>query len=187
MSNESSSGFHIPDTPVLDVSYNGVQSLAADVESALSHLKMSMDLKFDTITALLEKKLLLPVPAGPESTRSLLPEKPWHLPTSHEPQLEKEQVMSPAAASFPPKVPNGESAEKSDMSDKLMPIAIVGMGCRFPQDATSPEKLWDMILRKESGRSDIPSDRFNVDAFYHPDSDRNGMVSAKGILRPVPT
>lgn len=61
-----------------------------------------------------------------------------------------------------------------------MPIAIVGMGCRFPQDATSPEKLWDMILRKQSARTDIPSDRFNVDAFYHPDSDRNGMMSNRG-------
>jgi hypothetical protein len=187
MSNESSSGFHIPDTPALNVSYNSIQNLAADVESALSHLKMTMDLKFDTITALLEEKLLLPAPDGPESIRSLPPEKPWHLFSSLEPQLEKEHTVSPAAAILPPKVPNGESAEKFDISDKLMPIAIVGMGCRLPQDATSPEKLWDMILRKQSARSDIPSDRFNVDAFYHPDSDRNGMVSAKGISRPVPT
>lgn len=59
----------------------------------------------------------------------------------------------------------------------MMPIAIVGMGCRFPQDATSPEKLWDMMLCKRSARTDIPNNRFNVDAFYHPDSVRNGMVS----------
>jgi hypothetical protein len=63
--------------------------------------------------------------------------------------------------------------------DKIMPIAIVGMGCRFPQDATSPENLWDMLLRKQSAQSDVPIERFNVDGFHHPDSDRSGTVSHK--------
>jgi acyl transferase domain-containing protein len=60
--------------------------------------------------------------------------------------------------------------------DKEMPIAVVGMGCRFPGDATSPNKLWDLLMRKKSARGEIPADRFNIDAFYHPDGDRNGTV-----------
>lgn len=60
--------------------------------------------------------------------------------------------------------------------DKSMPIAIVGMGCRFPQDATSPEKLWNMLYNKQSAKTDVPADRYNVEAFYHPDGDRNGTV-----------
>ncbi len=165
---------------MLEASYNNIQNLAADVESALSQLIMHMDVKFNAMSTLLEKRPPSPAPTGPESITSSSLEKPWHLPASQEPWLEKEQAHSSAAAAFPPKAPNGEFAEKLDISDdKLMPIAIVGMGCRFPQDATSPENLYDMILRKQWARSDIPSDRFNVDAFYHPDSDRNGMVSAR--------
>lgn len=60
--------------------------------------------------------------------------------------------------------------------DGLPPIAIVGMACRLPGSATNPEKLWDMVARKQSGRCEIPKDRMNVDAFYHPDPDRNGTV-----------
>ena len=109
----------------------------------------------------------------------------WHTSSSQKPWLEKEQehTVFPDTSTFMAKVPDGEFAERSDASEGVMPIAIVGMGCRFPQDATSPEKLWGVILRKESARTDIPIDRFNVDAFYHPDSDRNGMGSTKAILR----
>jgi hypothetical protein len=139
-----------------------------------------VSVKFDSITAR-EKKHQSPMPTG--STWSSSPEMSWHTSSSQNPWLEKEQTALPATSTLPPNSSNGEFAEKFDTNEKLMPIAIVGMGCRFPQDATSPEKLWDMILRKQSARSDIPIDRFNVNAFYHPDSDRNGMVSTKGILK----
>lgn len=57
-----------------------------------------------------------------------------------------------------------------------MPIAVVGMGCRLPGGATSPEKLWQLLERKQSARTEVPADRFNIDAFYHADSDKNGSV-----------
>ncbi|KAF2202683.1 phenolpthiocerol synthesis polyketide synthase ppsA [Delitschia confertaspora ATCC 74209] len=62
-------------------------------------------------------------------------------------------------------------------SDKTMPIAIVGMGCRFPGSATNPSALWDMLVSKQSARSTTPADRFNIDAFNHPNADRNGTAS----------
>lgn len=49
-------------------------------------------------------------------------------------------------------------------------ISIIGTNaesaCRLPGDATSPSKLWDLLLHERSGRSDVPPSRFNVDAFY---------------------
>lgn len=73
-----------------------------------------------------------------------------------------------------------------------MPIAVIGFGCRFPGDVTSGEKLWDMLVEKKSARSEVPSDRYSVNAFYHPDGDRYGTVStriapspAQKILRSV--
>ncbi|KFY81215.1 hypothetical protein V499_00041 [Pseudogymnoascus sp. VKM F-103] len=64
--------------------------------------------------------------------------------------------------------------------DRTMPIAIVGIGCRLPDDATSPEKLWDMLMQKKSARRETPPDRFNIDAFNHPDADRNGSINNRG-------
>ncbi|WIX77048.1 type I polyketide synthase [Amycolatopsis carbonis] len=39
------------------------------------------------------------------------------------------------------------------------PIAIVGMGCRFPGEVTSPEDLWDVVLGGRDVTSDFPTDR----------------------------
>ncbi|KAL3251096.1 hypothetical protein ABHI18_010823 [Aspergillus niger] len=49
------------------------------------------------------------------------------------------------------------------------PIAIIGTGCRFPGSASSPTRLWDLLLHPRNVASKAPSDRFNHDAFYHPD------------------
>jgi acyl transferase domain-containing protein len=57
-------------------------------------------------------------------------------------------------------------------------IAVIGIACRFPGDATSPEKLWEVLSRSESAWSEIPKERFNIDGFYHPDSKRQGSVSS---------
>ncbi|HEY2099205.1 MAG TPA: beta-ketoacyl synthase N-terminal-like domain-containing protein, partial [Pseudonocardia sp.] len=39
------------------------------------------------------------------------------------------------------------------------PIAIVGMGCRFPGNVAGPEDLWRMVLAGEDGISGFPVDR----------------------------
>ncbi len=67
-----------------------------------------------------------------------------------------------------------------------MPIAIVGFGCRFPGDVTDGEKLWQMLVEKRSARTEVPPDRFNIDAFYNPDGDRFGTVSLPSPLWTVP-
>ncbi|KAH0433744.1 hypothetical protein CcaCcLH18_05731 [Colletotrichum camelliae] len=51
-------------------------------------------------------------------------------------------------------------------SKGLEPIAIIGMGCRFPGDATSPSKLWDLCAEGRDGWSQIPKDRFDVNSLY---------------------
>ena len=60
-----------------------------------------------------------------------------------------------------------------------LPIAIVGYSLRFPQEATSSEAFWRMLVEGRSARTEVPSDRFNVDAFHHPNSARHDSVRAK--------
>ena len=64
------------------------------------------------------------------------------------------------------------------MEDKQEPIAIVGMSCRFPGEADTPEGFWNLLARGESAWSKIPKNRFDVDAYYHPFTEREGAVSA---------
>ena len=57
-------------------------------------------------------------------------------------------------------------------------IAIVGLACRFPGEATSESNLWDNVLAKGVNTwSEFPSNRFNADGFQHPDNQRQGSVS----------
>ncbi|MEE1838693.1 beta-ketoacyl synthase N-terminal-like domain-containing protein, partial [Streptomyces sp. JV190] len=39
------------------------------------------------------------------------------------------------------------------------PIAIVGMGCRFPGGVVSPEGLWEVVLSGADVISEFPVDR----------------------------
>ena len=56
------------------------------------------------------------------------------------------------------------------------PIAIVGMGCRFPAGANSPELFWELLRKGVSGVSEIPKDRWDVDAFFDPNPDAPGKM-----------
>ncbi|KAK0669442.1 putative polyketide synthase [Cercophora samala] len=58
------------------------------------------------------------------------------------------------------------------------PPAIIGMACRVP-GATTPAGLWENILNKIDLQRKIPADRFNVDAFYHPDNTHKGTLNTK--------
>ena len=64
--------------------------------------------------------------------------------------------------------------------DGLEPMAIVGMSCRFPGDATNAQNFYEMLSKARSAWSKIPEDRFNVDAYWHPYNARSGSMSTKG-------
>ncbi|PKX89224.1 type I polyketide synthase [Aspergillus novofumigatus IBT 16806] len=60
-----------------------------------------------------------------------------------------------------------------------VPIAIVGLACRFPGDASSPSKFWDMLKNGKDAYSPT-SPRWNSDAFYHPGDTRLNALPTKG-------
>ena len=80
------------------------------------------------------------------------------------------------SADPPPDGCRDPEVEGESIHDRIEPIAIVGLSCRFPQDATSPEAFWQMMLEARSGMTDVPKDRFNIDAFYEANRNRPGMV-----------
>ncbi|WP_433662634.1 type I polyketide synthase [Nocardia sp. CA-128927] len=55
------------------------------------------------------------------------------------------------------------------------PIAIVGIGCRYPRSAHSPEKLWELVSAGVEAVGKFPSDRgWDLDGLYDPDPDQSG-------------
>ncbi|KIM94801.1 hypothetical protein OIDMADRAFT_172503 [Oidiodendron maius Zn] len=58
------------------------------------------------------------------------------------------------------------------------PIAIVGLAYRAP--GVGRKGLWDFLAEAKSAWSKVPTDRFDQDAFYHPDSNKAGTFSSQG-------
>ncbi len=64
-------------------------------------------------------------------------------------------------------------------------VAVIGIGCRFPGGANSPEAFWKLLLEGVDTVGEIPPDRWDVDAYYHPDPSRPGkMYSRHGCFLP---
>ncbi|PYH87840.1 polyketide synthase [Aspergillus ellipticus CBS 707.79] len=60
------------------------------------------------------------------------------------------------------------------------PLAVIGISLKFPDDATSPEAFWDMLIQGRCASSKFPRDRMNIDAFHSTDRDRLHSVSCQG-------
>jgi acyl transferase domain-containing protein/acyl carrier protein len=56
------------------------------------------------------------------------------------------------------------------------PIAILGMACRLPGAVASPEDFWRLLAAGQDATSELPADRFDVDAFYDPDRNAVGKM-----------
>ena len=67
--------------------------------------------------------------------------------------------------------------ESAANRDALEPIAVIGLDLKFPQDAVSAETFWRLLIEGRSAMTEVPKDRFNLDAFYHPDATRANAVS----------
>lgn len=66
------------------------------------------------------------------------------------------------------------------------PIAIVGLGCRFP-GGDAPDAFWQLLRGGFDAVSEIPADRWDVDRFYDPNPEAVGKMYTRrgGFLRQV--
>jgi phthiocerol/phenolphthiocerol synthesis type-I polyketide synthase C len=65
-----------------------------------------------------------------------------------------------------------EIAEKANTE----PIAVVGMGCRFPGGVSSPDQYWELLQAGRSGVVGVPSERWDADDLYSEDHTVPGTI-----------
>ncbi len=63
-------------------------------------------------------------------------------------------------------------AEQADTE----PIAVIGMGCRFPGGVNTPAQYWRLLREGASGVVRVPADRWDADAFYSEDHTKPGTI-----------
>ncbi len=56
------------------------------------------------------------------------------------------------------------------------PIAVVGLGCRFPGGANSPREFWSLLCDGVDAVDEVRPQRWDLDVFYDPDVDAPGKV-----------
>src|SRR6476660_1328001 len=69
---------------------------------------------------------------------------------------------------------------RSDQSPRE-PLAVVGIGCRFPGGIDSPAVYWDALLHGINAICDVPADRWKQSLFHDPNQEKAGGIrNARG-------
>ncbi|MFD5453441.1 SDR family NAD(P)-dependent oxidoreductase, partial [Streptomyces sp. NPDC127100] len=160
-----------------------LQELVADsVAAVLGHAdgvaveRAFKDLGFDSLTAVelrnrlnaatglkLSATLVFDYPTPVAAARHILGEL---LGADH--SDDDRQAAAPHPATTPRTVPEDE------------PIAVVGMGCRFPGGVQTPEDLWHLLVNDGDAVAGLPTNRgWDLEALYHPDPDHKGTAYAR--------
>ncbi|OKH76707.1 polyketide synthase [Mycobacterium sp. ST-F2] len=59
------------------------------------------------------------------------------------------------------------------------PVAIIGMACRLPGGISSPEELWEALLRGDDLVTNVPLDRWDAEEYYDPEPGVPGRSVSK--------
>ena len=59
------------------------------------------------------------------------------------------------------------------------PVVVVGMACRFPGGADSPDEFWEQLIQGVDGISEIPKSRWDNDIFYDRKAATPGRMNTK--------
>ena len=59
---------------------------------------------------------------------------------------------------------------------KEEPVAIVGMSCRFPGGVKSPEALWELLKNGVDAITEVPKERWDIEAYYDADVEAAGKM-----------
>lgn len=77
-------------------------------------------------------------------------------------------------------MPTPENLQTKEQEDRKAfsndAIAIIGMSCRFPNGANSPEAYWTLLKDGVDAISEIPENRWDNSRYYDPDPNKAGKI-----------
>ncbi|WP_159061014.1 type I polyketide synthase, partial [Streptomyces hygroscopicus] len=144
-----------------------VQSLAASIlghsgPDAILPTQPFQELGFDSLTAV-ELRNQLSTATGLDLAPTLVFDHPTPNGLATHLRAELTGLRTAVTAHSPTAVAQDE------------PIAIVGMACRYPGDAHSPDDLWDLVIAHRDAIAAMPTDRnWDLTTLYDPDPDHAG-------------
>ena len=67
------------------------------------------------------------------------------------------------------------------------PIAIVGIGCRFPGDAVNPTAYWELLINGVDAITQVPEDRWNLRTHFNEDKSKPGKTYTRngGFIKDI--
>lgn len=80
--------------------------------------------------------------------------------------------------SIPHKPENAPGASLLASSERE-PIAIIGLGCRFPGGASDPDRFWKLLTSGVDAITEVPAERWNAGTFYDSESGKPGKSAAR--------
>ncbi|HEX8699025.1 MAG TPA: type I polyketide synthase, partial [Myxococcaceae bacterium] len=99
------------------------------------------------------------------------------------PELNRQEVLAKALAEIKQLRVKAQAAER----EKREPIAIVGMACRFPGGADSPEAFWRLLRDGVDATSPVPKERWDAEQLYDENPETPGKIYVRrgGFLEGV--
>lgn len=103
-----------------------------------------------------------------------------HLSTEEHPAPTRVSVAQSSASSNGTTTPTQPATEAA--------IALIGIGCRFPGGANSPEQFWQLLRNGVDTARPIPADRWAIEEYYDPNPNTPGKhyVRAGHFLDEIP-
>src|SRR4051794_13769769 len=65
------------------------------------------------------------------------------------------------------------------MDSPQEPIAIIGIGCRFPGRANGPHAFWTLLEEGRDAITEVPADRWSARSFYDPETGKPGKTQSR--------
>ncbi len=118
---------------------------------------------------------------GVEVGRTLSPTIVWERPTAI--------ALARWLASGSPATGETEPGRGTAPTTRAEPIAVIGIGCRFPGGADTPDRFWDLLRRGVDAVTSVPKDRWDGEAYFDADLSTPGKTNSRrgGFLDRVDT
>ena len=74
-----------------------------------------------------------------------------------------------------------EARQKLEDAERVRsePIAVIGMGCRFPGGANDPAAFWELLRAGRDAIREVPASRWDIDRYYRPGAPEPGRTNSR--------